>query len=149
MKRKSVFFLYLLNNKRNFMMLTIFFSIGIVLGIAFVNHISSVQSDEISSYINGLIDYIKMDNQPINRSEMLIQCIKKNLIFALLIWFLGYTFLASFLIDLAIVYKGFSIGYTLSSIIATLGVKLRNGIYFVIYAITKFNFYSYYFYSFQ
>ena len=147
MKNKSVFFLYLKNNKKNLIFLTILFIIGIVFGIIFVNNSSQMQKEEIYSYVNMLKDNIKSDNIQINKNELLIQSIKENLIFVLIIWFLGYTLFASFLIYAAMIYKGFSIGYTASSIIATLGAKSRNIICNNVNVNAKYYFYTSYFSS--
>ena len=80
---------------------------------------------EISSYVNSLKENIKT-SEGINKTVILRQSIKQNLMFVSMIWFLGCTLLGSFLIYLAIFYKGFSIGYTASAILATLGVKTRD-----------------------
>lgn len=119
---KSVFSYYLKNNKKSFFMLMIVFCIGVVAGIMFINHANEIQTEEICSYVNSLKENIK-NSDDINKTVILIQSMKQNVIFVLLIWFLGCTILGSFLIYIAIIYKGFSIGYTVSAIIATLGVK--------------------------
>lgn len=49
--------------------------------------------------------------------------IKQNIFIVLLIWFLGCTIIGGVFIYVAILYKGFSIGYTIAAIIAVLGVK--------------------------
>ena len=91
-------------------------------GIAFINHASDTQMQEISSYVNSLKDNIKLSDE-INKTAILIQSMKQNVLFVILIWFLGCTIFGSFLNYIAILYKGFSIGYTVSAMIATLGVK--------------------------
>lgn len=122
MKIKSVFFEYLKANKKTFLALLMLFFIGIILGIVFINNANESQIQEITLYVNSLKDNIK-SAQTVNKSVLLMQSLKQNLIFVLIIWFLGCTILGSFLIYIAIIYKGFSIGYTISAIIATLGVK--------------------------
>lgn len=122
MKIKSVFFEYIKNNKKTFVVLLIFFFIGICLGIAFINNANENQIQEITVYVNSLKDNIK-SAKDVNKSILFMQSIKQNIIFMLVIWFFGCTIFGSFLIYIAIIYKGFSIGYTISAIIATLGVK--------------------------
>lgn len=122
MKNKSVFFCYLKDNKKTFLCLIIIFFIGIILGITFINNVNSVQSEQIYSYVNSLKDNIKKAEN-INRTLLLKQSIKQNSLFVIFIWFLGCTILGSFLIYAVVLYKGFSIGYTVSAIIATLGAK--------------------------
>ena len=127
MKIKSVFFEYLKANKKTFFTLLIMFFIGIVVGIVFINNISEKNKNEIYLYVNSLKENIKKSSD-INRKLLLIQSIKQNINFILIIWIFGCTILGSFLIYLAVVYKGFSIGYTISAIIASLGI--RKGIFF-------------------
>jgi len=49
--------------------------------------------------------------------------IKKNLLLAILLWFAGLTVVGVFVVYGLICYKGFCLGYSISSIIATLGIK--------------------------
>ena len=100
----------------------LYFLCGVIGGISFINHANSMQTEEIFSYVNSLRENIKSSDE-INKTVILMQSMKQNIIFILLIWFLGCTILGSFLIYVAILYKGFSIGYTVSAIIATLGVE--------------------------
>lgn len=127
MKIKSVFFEYIKANKKTFVSLLIFFFIGMGLGIAFINNANENQIQEITLYVNSLKDNIK-SAKDVNKSILFMQSIKQNIIFMLVIWFFGCTILGSFFIYIAIIYKGFSIGYTIAAIIATLGVK--NGVIF-------------------
>lgn len=122
MKIKSVFFEYLKENKKTFFILLLLFFIGISIGIVFINNTSENNKNEICIYVNSLKENIKKSSD-INRKILLKQSIKQNLQFILLIWLLGCTILGSFLIYIAIAYKGFSIGYTISAIIASLGIK--------------------------
>ena len=105
-------------------MLMFLFCIGIIAGIAFINYANEMQMEEIGSYVNSLKENIKKSDD-INKTVILTQSMKQNVIFVDLIWFLGCTILGSFLIYIVIIYKGFSIGYTVSAMIATLGVKSR------------------------
>ena len=54
---------------------------------------------------------------------MLCLSIKENSKIILLVWFLGCTIIGGIFIYLAIIYRGFCIGYTISAMIAVLGVK--------------------------
>ena len=112
-----------------------------ILGIAFINNANEAQIEEIYSYVNSLKDNIK-SSENINKTVLLIQSIKQNMLFVVIIWFLGCTILGSFLIYVAIIYKGFSIGYTVSAIIATLGAKSRMCFFYCIIIITKFTFFT-------
>lgn len=141
MKNKSVFFYYVKNNKKNLIFLVLVFLIGIIAGITFINHAGEEPMQEISSYVNSLKDNIKASDH-INKTVILMQSMKQNLIFVGVIWLLGCTLLGSFLIYVAVLYKGFSIGYTASAIIATLGVKSRNDFCGICFGVTKLVFFT-------
>ena len=55
---------------------------------------------------------------------MLILSIKDNVSYILLIWFLGCTIVGGCLIYLAIIYKGFAIGYTCAALVASIESKV-------------------------
>ncbi len=120
---------YVIRNKRNFIIIVILFCIGITVGIFFINNSNEVQTKEINGYIENLISNIK-NSEDINRLELLFLSIKQNVLFIILIWFLGCTIVGGIFIYLAIIYKGFSIGYTISAMVATLGIK--NGTIFAL-----------------
>lgn len=141
MKNKSVFFYYVKNNKKNLILLILIFLIGMVAGIAFINNVREEQMQEISSYVNSLKDNLKASDE-INKTVILVQSMKQNLAFVTIIWILGCTLLGSFLIYVAVLYKGFSIGYTASAIIATLGVKSRHDFCGFCISIAKFNIFT-------
>lgn len=141
MKNKSVFFYYVKNNKKNLIFLVLIFLIGIIAGITFINHVGEEPMQEISSYVNSLKDNLKASDH-INKTVILVQSMKQNLIFVAIIWILGCTLLGSFLIYGAVFYKGFSIGYTASAIIATLGVKSRNDFCSISFGIAKLVFFA-------
>ena len=139
MKNKSVFFLYIENNKRNLIFLGITFIIGIVLGIVLINNTNQESREELNSYVNTQIENLKSNEIELDKNKMLIESIKKNIWFDLIIWFFGCTFFSSILIYIAILYKGLSIGYTAGCILATLGTKSRNTFYNYVYVIAKYN----------
>lgn len=113
---------YIVRNKKNFIIIVILFCVGIGVGIFFVNNSSEVQKNELNEYIGNLILKIK-DSNSINNFNLLGLSIKENVFSILIIWFLGCTIIGGVFIYIAIIYKGFSIGYTISAIIAVLGIK--------------------------
>lgn len=56
----------------------------------FINNVNEKQSEEISAYINDFVEGTK-DNANMDYVKLLISSIKKNLLFALLLWFAGLT----------------------------------------------------------
>ena len=122
MKKQSVLLEYIIKNKKTFFIISGLFIIGVFLGINFINHANSDQIEEIKKYVDTLIQNIKSYEQ-INKTDLLVQSIVQNVLCILLIWFLGCTIIGSIFIYVAIIYRGFSLGYTISAIIACLGIK--------------------------
>lgn len=119
---KKILIDYIIRNKKNFIIITILFCIGIAVGTFSVNNSSDMQKQELNGYITSLIEKIKTA-ESINNLELLVLSIKENISVILIIWFLGCTIIGGVFIYLAIIYKGFTIGYTISAIVAVLGIK--------------------------
>lgn len=128
-KIKNIILENIMENARSYLILLIIFFIGIILGVIFVNNASETQTSQISSYINNFVDTVK-ENYQISRSKLLMKSILNNLYITIILWFLGSTVIGFPLIYLVIGYKGYSIGYTISSIIATLGTG--KGLIFIV-----------------
>ena len=101
---------------------TVLFCIGIGIGSFSINNSNERQKQELIEYITNLIQKIK-NSENINNFELLILSIKENVGAILIIWFLGCTIIGGIFIYLAVIYKGFSIGYTISAMVAVLGMK--------------------------
>lgn len=122
MKKQSVLLEYVLKNKKSFLLIVGLFLIGMILGIVFINHANPTQIEEIKLYVANLVKNIKTYDY-INKTDLLAQSLTQNILCILLIWFLGCTIIGSIFVFVAIVYRGFSLGYTISAIIACLGIK--------------------------
>lgn len=125
---RNLVFEYIRENVRIYLILIILFFIGIILGVLFVNNSDEVQANEISNYINNFINSVKEDYQ-ISTKNLLFTSVFNNTCIAILLWFLGSTVIGVPLIYLVIGYKGYCMGYTISSIIATVGTN--KGILFI------------------
>lgn len=119
---KKVLIDYIDRNKKTFIILISFFIIGIFIGVTLLNNLSSNLKQEVDSYIESVINLLKENNE-INMFEMFLISIKENILFILLIWFLGLTIIGGYFIYLTVLYKGFLLGYTAAAFIATLGIK--------------------------
>ena len=131
-KFKKMFFSHINNNKREYFIIIILFCIGIVLGILFINNVNDIQKDEISGYINEFVENIKQNNT-VDQGLLLKQSIKDNIILAVILWFAGMSVIGMPIVYGIIVYRGFCLSYTVSSMIATLG--FQKGIILVVSSI--------------
>lgn len=119
---KKILLEYVLKNKKNFIIIISLFLIGISVGIIFINNLAESQKLETINYVEDLVKNIK-ESENINRLELLFLSIKQNIFFILLVWFLGCTIIGGVFIYITIIYKGFALGYTISALIAVLGIK--------------------------
>lgn len=119
---KRVLIDYVVRNKKNFIIITILFCIGIGIGTFSINNSNELQKKEVTEYITNLIEKIK-NSENINNFDLLLLSIKENIGTILIIWFLGCTIIGGIFIYLAVIYKGFTIGYTISAMVAVLGIK--------------------------
>ena len=121
-KIKEAILLHLQNNLKNYLIVSIIFLIGIIIGVIFINNISENQSSEITNYISSFSNQLK-DNSDINTLLMLKDSIKKNIILAIFLWFMGSTVIGISIVYLTICFRGFCLGYTISSIILSFGIR--------------------------
>lgn len=121
-KFKEVIFSHIENNIKEYLIVTIIFLIGIVVGVIFINNTSENQSSEITGYITSFTQELK-DNKDINNLLLLKDSIKKNVVLAIFLWFMGSTVIGISVVYLIICFRGFCLGYTISSIILSLGIR--------------------------
>lgn len=92
------------------------------MGIIFINHTSNSELEKISSYIIDIKNKLNSEEKT-DKIFCFFESLKNNFSIVFLIWICGSTLLGSYLIYIIVMYKGFSIGYTISAIIASLGIK--------------------------
>ena len=127
-KIKQTIIEHVVNNRKEYTIIVLLFIIGIFLGVFFVNNMQESSKEEIQSYINNFIE--KMKNlQNIDNMSLLKNSITQNVVFAVLIWFFGTTVIGLPIVFGLILYRGFCLGYTVSSFIAILGIG--KGIVFI------------------
>lgn len=120
-KIKQTIIEHVANNRKEYIIIVLLFIIGIFLGVFFVNNMQESSKEEIQSYINNFIE--KMKNlQNIDNMSLLKNSITQNIVFAVLIWFFGTTVIGLPIVFGLILYRGFCLGYTVSSFIAILGI---------------------------
>ncbi len=108
-------------NAKEYLILVCVFLIGLLLGIFIINHFTDEQKGEISRHINSYIEMLKENNQ-IDYMGLLKDSLIKNLGFIVLLWFIGSTVTLIPCIYIIIAFRGFALGYTISSAISILGV---------------------------
>lgn len=108
------------NNAKDYLILLILFILGIVLGVFAINHTSDIQKNEITLYINSFINSLK-ENKTIDYLGLLKDSLIKNISLAILLWFIGSTVTLIPIIYGIVIFRGFCLGYTISSAVAILG----------------------------
>jgi stage II sporulation protein M len=135
MKKNSRFHLktiianHILNNSKEYILVTLIFVIGIFLGVMFINSTQDTQISEITSYFNTFIDKLK-NTEKIDNMLLFRTTLKENIMLALTLWFFGTTVIGIPIVFGIVLYRGFCLGYTISAIITILG--LPKGIAFVL-----------------
>lgn len=96
-------------------------TIGIFVGIYSLKYLGQFPKSDLTSYLNSFTK--SFDLGKISYGDIFYQCIKNNIPFIILIWFLGLTMIGIPLVLVLDAIKGFSIGFTISFIVNTLGSK--------------------------
>lgn len=120
---------HVINNKKEYFIVTLLFLLGIFLGVLFVNNIGETQKSDIINYLNNFIEKLK-NVQNINYMNLLKNSILQNIILAIILWFFGTTVIGLPVVFGLILYRGFCLGYTISSCIVIMGIP--KGILFIL-----------------
>jgi len=124
-KKKNKFFTIIENhinqNCKEYIIATLVFFIGIVIGIIIINFSNNENRTRITGYINEFVKSIKSGEYGIDGKAVLIKSIFTNLKIACIIWIAGSTIIGIPVVYFVLGYKGFCIGYSISAVMATLG----------------------------
>ena len=120
LKLKDIIVNHIASNSKEYIIVTLFI-IGIFLGVLFVNNIKNDEFDSVQNYITTFIQKFK-ENPNIDSGELLKTSIIKNLILALSLWFFGTTVIGIPIVFGILIYRGFCLGYTISTFISTIGI---------------------------
>lgn len=90
LKIKNVIYKHIVNNKKEYILISLIFVVGIFLGVMFINNIQEAQITEISTYLNEFIEKFKNTEQ-LDSSGILKTTIIENIILAIALWFFGTT----------------------------------------------------------
>lgn len=108
-------------NIRSYLMLALVLIIGLIIGTIMINGLSLEQKDVISNYFDSFILGVKNSNK-INYLFMLKETVKSNLLFIFISVFISFSIWGNIGNILLVGYKGFCLGYSISSAIAVLGM---------------------------
>ena len=129
LKIGNTIYQHITNNSKEYILLTLIFLIGIFLGVMFINNSQETQRGEITSYLNNFIDKLK-NTEKLESAKILKTTIIENIILAITLWFFGTTVIGIPVVFGIILYRGFCLGYSIASIILTIGTG--KGIIFVL-----------------
>ena len=121
LKLKDIIVNHIASNSKEYIIVTLLFIIGIFLGVLIVNNIKNDEFDSVQNYITTFIQKFK-ENPNIDSGELLKTSIIKNLILALSLWFFGTTVIGIPIVFGILIYRGFCLGYTISTFISTIGI---------------------------
>lgn len=110
------------NNLKFYIIVITIFLIGITSGVIFINNATDIQRAEIGEYINNFITILK-GNYEVDKGELLKSSLLANFKLVLGMWFIGSTVIGIPIVLGMVLYRGFCIGYTVSSGIAILGTQ--------------------------
>lgn len=104
-------------NKLLYVMVFIFFCVGIALGTYIVKYMNANDATDLTSYFSSFAQSIVQE--PVDNKVLLLNVLKKNLILITIIIALSFTAFGTPVILLVDLIKGFTLGYTFSFLIST------------------------------
>ena len=123
---------HVINNSKEYMIVTLLFIIGIFLGVMFINNVGEAQKVEIEAYLNNFIEKMK-NTDNLDNVSLLKNSIRQNIILSIVIWFFGTTVIGIPVVFGIVLYRGFCLGYTISACVSIMGIS--KGMLFVISSI--------------
>ncbi len=105
-------------NIKEYLSICIVFLIGTIIGVMFINNVDEGQKTQITQYLENFTEALNTDYK-IDVGSLLKSSIISNLILAISLWFIGSTVIGIPIVYIIIGIRGFSLGYTISSIMIT------------------------------
>ncbi len=127
---KEIIITHIENNLKTYLILTIIFFIGLILGVMFVNNMSQQEKKNASEYIKSFNNKINSEEYEVSNLSILKASIKSNFLSFTFLWLLGCMIIGTPIIYGFIGYRGFALGYTVSAVVGSLG--FWNGLLFVL-----------------
>ncbi|ATD55172.1 stage II sporulation protein M [Clostridium chauvoei] len=108
-------------NKVLYILVLVFFFVGIILGSYVVRYMNGGDAQDLSNYFT---DFIKsLGEKPIDRGALFFDILKSNIFMIALIIALGFTVFGTPFILIIDLIKGFTLGYTFSFLLTTFSGK--------------------------
>ncbi len=111
---------HITRNVKIYFILIIIFLLGLIIGLIVVNNSSPEQETEITSYINNFVSELK-DGSKLDYFKLLKSSFANNLFLVITLWFMSSTVIGIPIVYGMVGYKGFCMGYTISSVVLSLG----------------------------
>ena len=112
---------YIINNYKEYILVCLLFLIGLFIGVLIVNNCGDEQILDISSQINDFIANFKNINT-ISKTPLVLTSAKNNLSISIVLWLAGTTVIGLPIVLIVILFRGITLGYTISALTSTLGV---------------------------
>lgn len=113
---------HIYENLKGYLLVTVIFFIGIVIGVIFINHVTESQYIEIQEYVQNFVTALKGDYH-IDTMNLLKNSLADNLKLIIGMWFIGSTVIGIPIVLGIVLFRGFCIGYTVSAVISILGIQ--------------------------
>ena len=122
LKFRDIILKHILNNKKEYIIVTLLFIIGIFVGVFFVNNLDENSRSSVQEYLNNFVEKFKQIER-IDNISLLKTSIIQNIIFAVTLWFFGTTVIGIPIVFGIIIYRGFCFGYTISVCVSIMGIS--------------------------
>lgn len=122
LKFRDIILKHILNNKKEYIIVTLLFIIGIFVGVFFVNNLDENSRSSVQEYLNNFVEKFKQIEK-LDNISLLKTSIIQNIIFAVTLWFLGTTVIGIPIVFGIIIYRGFCFGYTISVCVSIMGIS--------------------------
>ena len=120
-KISEVLYRHISSNSKEYIIVTLLFVIGILFGVLFINNMEESQNSDIFLYYKNFVEKIKTVEK-INIFLLIKDSIIRNLLLGLILCFFGTTLIGIPVVFGIIIYRGFCLGYTISTIISVSGI---------------------------
>lgn len=122
LKFRDIILKHILNNKKEYIIVTLLFIIGIFVGVFFVNNLDENSRSSVQEYLNNFVEKFKQIEK-LDNISLLKTSIIQNIIFVVTLWFFGTTVIGIPIVFGIIIYRGFCFGYTISVCVSIMGIS--------------------------